>query len=292
MSTIQDVVLGLTRFWVDQGCALLAAADQPVAAAVMHPQAFPLLFGAAPCRLVFAQSVRRPLDGRHGVQPYRLAKHLQVEVVLKPAPDDLLPRYLDSLRALGFQLEEHDVRFAEGRWRAPGLAAWGMGWNVRIDGLGVSRLTVLQEAGGAALAPVSAELVYGVERLATSLAGAAAVFDVPWTDAGPSYGDLRRQEEREMSRYAFEVAGIDQLSAALDAAAAEAERCLDAGLSVSGYEAALRASHTLDLLAARGALAADRKLAGVERVRSLIGRAAQAWQRGDAAEPEGDGDAG
>lgn len=256
---LQDACLRLLRFWTDEGCLLLPAHDEPLIAGILHPRAFLSLLETPPRCFVFWQGVRRPLDGRHGSQPYRLARHLQLVALLRPAPDDLIGRFLASLRALGIGLENHDVRFTEGRWSLPGAAAWGLGWNVRVDGVGVARITFIQGIAGRRPAPVAAEIAYGLERLLTCVSGSASAYDVAWAAGGPPFGDLWRQHEETLSRHAFEVAEPDHLRASMAGNAAEAQACLDAGLPLAACAAALRDLYLLDLLAAR------RDLAGRER---------------------------
>lgn len=277
-ANLQDTVLRLTRFWVEEGCLVLPGADQPLAAGIEHPQAFAGLFGEAPYRRVFVQTVRRPADGRHGTQPYRLARHQQVVVLLRPAPDELLPIYLRSLRAVGAQLDLHDLRFAEGDWRSAVLDAWGLGWNVRLDGLGVTRVTWVQQAGGQSLDPVAAEITYGVERLVTCLAEAPSTYDIDWSAGGPRYGALRRRDEEEASRHAFAVVETETLRARFEGHREEAERCLAAALPGVAYEAVLRAADALAMLSARRALAPGERRQAEEGLGQLVSRAVRAWQ--------------
>jgi len=228
--TLQDAILRLSRFWADEGCLLLTPCDFRINAGTLHPDVFSALLGPEPCRLAYLQPVRRPLDGRLGRHPYRLAKHLQFQVVIQDPADDLRDVYLRSLQDLGLELGVHDLRFVEWSWEAPALGGTGRGWHVLLDGLGVSRVTYLLELAGAALEPVGLEISYGLERLLMCLAGARSAYLLPWAENGPEYGRLRRAEEIEMSRWATELADPEVLGQQLALAESEAQRCLDAGL--------------------------------------------------------------
>ena len=273
-STLQGAILGLTRFWTQRGCLLLPGCDFEVSAGTLHPETFFRLLEADPWRATYVQPVRRPLDGRRRDHPFRFLKHLQLQVVLKPAPRDVRSLYIESLEALGCRLAVHDLRFAEWRWESQVIDGWGSGWRVLIDGLGVTRLTFLQQAAGRELDPVTVELSYGLGRLAMVLGDLPAADDVLWGDEGPTYGDLRRGEESQLSRYVFEIADADTVVRELDAAASEAERCLAAGLARPAYERALGALRGIDLLEARGALSAPDRDRWSAKVRKLVGAAA------------------
>lgn len=252
---LQTVVQRLMRFWIAEGCFFVPSHDAPILAPLQHPRVFLGLFDDdGPRRTALLQPVRRPRDSRYGDQPYRLARHLQLQILLNPNPDDLMASYLRSLRAIGLQLDLHDVRFAESRWEMPALDTWGEGWSVRIDGMGVTRLTVLQAAGGVSLTPVRAEIVYGIERLTTCLAGAASAYDVPWASGGPSYGALHRHDEREHARFDLELVEVAGLDAAWRHGLESADRALAAGLGRTAFDAAMDALHALERQAARGVL--------------------------------------
>lgn len=252
--SVQDACLRLTRFWAEEGCLLLPAHDEPLVAGILHPHAFLSLVDPRPRSFVYVQPVRRPLDSRHGGHSFRLAQHLQMVTVLRPAPDAVTARFLASLRALGIGLEKHDVRFTEGRWTLPGAAAWGLGWNVRVDGVGVARITFIQGVAGQRPRPVGVEIAYGIERLLTCATGVASVYDVAWSAGGPVVGDLWRPHEESLARLAFEVADPDHLRARLAANAAEAEACLEAELPTAACAAAVRDLYLVDMLTARRAL--------------------------------------
>lgn len=277
MPTLQDTILELSRFWANEGCLLLPPCDFEVPAGTMHPDAFFRLFGRKSWRGAYLQPIRRPLDGRHGKHPYRLSKHLQFQVQLKAPPEDVPGLYLRSLEALGFVLVEHDVRFAEWKWESRSLGARGLGWHVQLDGLGVTRLTYLQQAAGRPLEPVSAEISYGVERLSMALAETRNVFHLRWTVDGPEYGRLRQRDEVELSRYASEVADVDYLRRGLGELEREARRCLEADLLRPAYELAIKALQPIELLETRGELSARERDGWLDRVRALVAAAADRY---------------
>ncbi len=264
--SLQDTILHLQWFWAAQGCVLLPPCDFEVPFATLQPDAFFRILGPEPCRVAYLQPVRRPLDGRYGRHPYRLGKHLQFQVVLKPPPRDVQSLYLESLEALGLELALHDVRFAEWRWQPRSLGARGSGWHAQLNGLGVTRLTFLDRVAGRDLDPVCVELSYGLERLVMILQGAASAFDLGWSESGAEYGRLRQRDEEELSRYAFEIADVAGLRRRLEMLDEEAGRCLEAGLSRPAYELAVRCLKLIDLLEARGELSARQRARLLERV--------------------------
>ena len=282
--TLQDAVSRLQRFWESHSCVRLPPCDFPVPFATLHPDAFFRILGSEPWRVTYVQPVRRPLDGRYGEHPFRLCKHHQLEVVLKPPPGDLRRIYLESLTALGYDLLVHDVRFAEWIWEPRSLGARGWGWHALIDGLGVTRLTVLQRLADRDLEPASVEISYGLERLLLPLQGATSVFDVDWSPGGIDYGRLRRRDEQETSRYVFETADVDTQRQRLEAGDREAQRCLEAGLAKPGYELAVRCLEPIDMLEARGAASARQRMLWLDRVRSRV-IAAAGLHRSEASSP-------
>src|SRR5574342_231373 len=203
--SFQDVILGLTRFWAEQDCVIQQPFDIEVGAGTMHPETFFRVLGPEPYRVAYVQPSRRPADGRYGENPNRLYKHAQLQVILKPGPADVQDVYLQSLEALGIQLRHHDIRFYEDNWEAPTLGAWGIGWEVRLDGLEITQFTYFQQCGGFDLNPVSVELTYGLERIAAFLQRTASVYELNW-GGGKTYGDLRLEEERQLSAYSFDLA--------------------------------------------------------------------------------------
>lgn len=273
-ASLQETLLRLTQFWTGQGCLWLPSCDFEVEAGILHPDSFFRLLGPEPWRAVFLQPVRRPLDGRRREHPYRLQKHLQLQVVLKPPPPDVQSLYLQSLEALGCELAVHDLRFAEWNWQSTALDAWGSGWHVLIDGLGITRLTFLQEAAGETLAPPTAELSYGIERLTMLLAGKPSADDLDWVAGGPVYGDLRRSDEAELSRYVFEVADVGSLRRQLEELLGESDRCLEAGLVRPAYELAVRSLQSVEVLEARGDLATFERRQRLAEVQQRVRAAA------------------
>jgi glycyl-tRNA synthetase alpha chain len=227
--------------------------------------------------VAYVQPSRRPADGRYGDNPFRLGKHYQLQVILKPSPDDVQALYVRSLEALGLDLAVHDLRFEEDNWEAPTLGAAGVGWQVMLDGMEITQFTYFQQAGGQELSPVSVEITYGLERLTMFLALARSVYDVEWVAGGPTYGQVRRPEEVELSRYYFELADVELFRLLFDGHEREAGRCLEAGLVVPAYECALKCSHAFNVLDARGAVSVTERVALIKRVRDLAVACARAW---------------
>jgi glycyl-tRNA synthetase alpha chain len=283
MLTLQSLIADLLAYWAEQGCLIEQPYDLPVGAGTMHPATFLRVLGPEPWRCAYVQPSRRPADGRYGENPFRLGKHLQLQVVLKPSPDDVQAMYLKSLERLGIVLPDHDVRFEEDNWESPTLGAWGVGWQVVMDGMEITQFTYFQQAGGIDLSPISAEITYGLERIAMFLSRVQSVYDVMWNET-LSYGDVRRQEERELSKYASETADVETAALLLDRYEAEAQRALDAGLVIPAYEATLGCSHQFNILDARGAVSATDRVGLIRRVRELACACARAWvARGETA---------
>ncbi|MEP6471018.1 MAG: glycine--tRNA ligase subunit alpha [Acidobacteriota bacterium] len=291
MLTLQRLIAELCAFWESEGCLIEQPYDNPVGAGTMHPATFLRVLGPEPWRCAYVQPSRRPADGRYGQNPFRLAKHLQLQVVLKPSPDDVQQIYLRSLERLGIAAADHDIRFEEDNWESPTLGAWGVGWQVVMDGMEITQFTYFQQAGGIDLAPISAEITYGLERIAMFLNKVDSIYDVPWTES-LTYGQVRRSEEEELSRYYFEVADVEFAALLLDRWEAEARRALAAGLVIPAYEATLACSHQFNVLDARGAVSATDRVGVIRRVRDLACACARAYvaTRGAAAaavtEPE------
>ena len=242
----------------------------------MHPETFFRVLGPDPWRVVHVQPARRPADGRYGENPNRLAKHHQLQLILKPAPPDIQDLYLASLAACGVEPAGHDLRFEEDDWAAPTLGAWGIGWQVLLDGLEISQFTYFQQAGGRDLAPIPVEITYGLERLAMALQDRDDVYDLEWAP-GVDYRSVRLADEQQSSRYAFEEADIEGLSRGFDDAIAEGERLIGKGLVIPGYEHCLRASHLFNLLDARGAVSVSDRPSRILAVRRLALRAAAGY---------------
>ena len=268
--TFQEAILKLQQFWAAQGCLLLPPCDFEVPFAALHPEAFFRTLGSAPWRGAYLQPVRRPLDGRYGLHPYRLSRHHQFEVVLKPPAKEVQAIYLASLEALGLDLSLHDIRFAEWQWSPRSLGATGVGWHALIDGLGVTRLTYLERLADRDLEPASVEISYGVERLLMLLQGAPSAYVVSWSGEGSDGGRGRRRDEEEVSRYVFETADVEDLFLRLGALEREAGRCLAAGLARPAYELAVRCLEPVDVLQARGAVSGRERERWLDRVRERV----------------------
>ena len=291
MLTLQRVIAELCAFWESEHCLIEQPYDQPVGAGTMHPATFLRVLGPDPWRCAYVQPSRRPADGRYGQNPFRLAKHLQLQVILKPSPDDVQDVYLRSLESLGIVAAEHDIRFEEDNWESPTLGAWGVGWQVVMDGMEITQFTYFQQAGGLDLAPISAEITYGLERIAMFLNKVDSIYEVPWTES-IRYGEVRRVEEEELSKYYFEVADTALTALLLDQYEAEAKRALAAGLVIPAYEATLACSQQFNVLDSRGAVSATERVGLIRRVRDLACACAQAYvsarggPRTPVAEPE------
>jgi len=272
----QSIILRLQEFWAGRGCLIETPWDVEVGAGTMHPATFLRVLGPEPWNVVYAQPSRRPADARYGENPFRLGKHYQMQVILKPSPLDVQDLYLESLAAIGLDLTRHDIRFEEDNWESPTLGAWGVGWQILLDGMEVTQFTYFQQAGGIDLDPIAAELTYGVERLAMFLSRSKSVFDIEW-GSGFGYGPIRKQEEVEFSKYWFELADVPLHWKLLDAFEAEANRCLDAGLALPAYDFTLKCSHMFNTLDARGAISVTERVGVIKRVRDLAVRCAHLY---------------
>jgi glycyl-tRNA synthetase alpha chain len=276
MPTFQEVILRLQAFWDKQGCVLLQPYDIEVGAGTFHTATFLRAIGPEPWKAAYVQPSRRPKDGRYGENPNRLQHYYQYQVVLKPSPANIQDLYLDSLRALGIDTGEHDIRFVEDDWESPSLGAWGLGWEVWLNGMEVTQFTYFQEVGSLPCRPVLGEITYGLERLAMYLQDVENVFDLVWTP-GVTYGDVFHQNEVEQSQYNFEHADIDWLLAQFSKFESEAKRLMGLGLPLPGFEMVMKASHTFNLLDARGAISVTERAAYIGRVRALAREVAQAY---------------
>ena len=269
MQTFQELILELSEFWAGRGCVLQQPYDLEVGAGTMHPDTFLRVLGPEPWRVAYVQPSRRPADGRYGDNPFRLGKHHQFQVILKPAPADVQAVYVESLRAIGLDLTVHDLRFEEDNWEAPTLGAWGLGWQVMLDGMEITQFTYFQQAGGLDLKPISAEITYGLERITMFLGLKSSIYDIDWVPGGVGYGQVRHQDEYEMSKYAFEIADVGFLQRQFDGFEREAQRCLEQGLVLPAYECALKCSNSFNLLDARGAVSVSERVGLMKRVRDL-----------------------
>jgi len=276
----QELIRSLKDFWGSRGCLVMEPIDLEVGAGTFHPATFLRALGPEPWRAAFVQPCRRPTDGRYGENPNRMQHYYQFQVVLKPSPPDMQSLYLESLQHLGIDPLVHDIRFVEDNWESPTLGAWGIGWEVWLNGMEITQFTYFQQVGGLDCAPVMGEITYGLERLAMYLQNVECVYDLVWceTPHGPvTYGDVFLQNEKEMSRYNFELAQTKQVSSAFDAAEQQAARLLAEHLPLPAYEQVLKASHAFNLLDARGAISVTERQRFILRIRDLAKAVAEAY---------------
>ena len=274
--TFQEVILRLQSFWDKQGCALLQPYDIEVGAGTFHTATFLRAIGPEPWNAAFVQPSRRPKDGRYGENPNRLQHYYQYQVVLKPSPDNIQELYLQSLEALGINLKEHDIRFVEDDWESPTLGAWGLGWEVWLDGMEITQFTYFQQVGSQDIKPVASEITYGLERLAMYIQGVENVYDIQWTD-DYTYGDVFHQNEYEQSVYAFDLSDEKLLFELFDKYEAEAVRVIAEGYVHPAYDYVLKCSHAFNLLDARGAISVSQRTAFIGRVRKLARLCAECY---------------
>jgi len=280
MLTFQQIILRLQDYWDQQGCALLQPYDMEVGAGTSHTATFLRAIGPEPWRAAYVQPSRRPKDGRYGDNPNRLQHYYQYQVVLKPAPPDILDLYIGSLKAIGIEPTDHDIRFVEDDWENPTLGAWGLGWEVWLNGMEVTQFTYFQQVGGIDCNPTTGEITYGLERLAMYLQGVESVYDLVWTDRDGyrlTYRDVFHQNEVEQSTYNFEHANATVLFQHFNDFEAQAKRLMEVPLALPAYEAALKAAHTFNLLDARGAISVTERAAYIGRIRNLSRAVAQAY---------------
>jgi glycyl-tRNA synthetase alpha chain len=285
--TFQDLILQLSHFWVKQGCVLQQPYDVEVGAGTMHPETFLRVLGPSPYSVAYVQPSRRPADGRYGENPNRLYKHTQLQVILKPSPTDIQDVYLKSLGAIGIDLKDHDIRFEEDNWESPTLGAWGIGWQVLLDGLEITQFTYFQQCGGIDLDPISVELTYGLERICAFLQGVDSVYELLWS-ADKSYGYIRLAEEQQFSEYSFNRSDAALIRSEFELHEKQAKELLD-GLSntkgkdraryplLAAYDHCLKCSHLFNLLDARGAISTTERATLMARVRALACRVAPAY---------------
>jgi len=278
--TFQDLIFALQHYWSAQGCVILQPYDMEVGAGTFHTATFLRAIGPEPWSAAYVQPSRRPTDGRYGDNPFRLQHYYQFQVVIKPSPLNILDLYLGSLRALGFDTRVHDVRFVEDNWESPTLGAWGLGWEVWLNGMEVTQFTYFQQVGGLDCKPITGEITYGLERLAMYLQGVESLFDIVWTQ-GPNgavtYRDVFHQNEVEQSAYNFELADTEVLFRHFDEHEQACLKLLDAKLALPAYEQVLKASHTFNLLDARRAISVTERQRFILRVRTLSRAVAQAY---------------
>ena len=276
----QDLILQLQQYWAERGCVVMQPYDKEMGAGTFHPATFLRAVGPEPWSAAYVQPSRRPTDGRYGENPFRLQHYYQYQVVIKPSPDDLQDLYLESLRAIGIDLTVHDIRFVEDNWESPSLGAWGLGWEVWLNGMEITQFTYFQQVGGLECRPVTGEISYGLERLAMYLQDVSSIYDIVWAD-GPlgriTYGDVYHQNEVEQSRYNFEDADIDYLFNTFDHAEHEGERLIELNLALPAYEQMLVASHVFNLLDARQAISVSERQRFILRIRTLARAVAEAY---------------
>ncbi len=280
VSTFQGLIQALQTFWSDQGCVVMQPLDMEVGAGTFHPATFLRSIGPEPWRSAYVQPSRRPTDGRYGDNPNRLQHYYQFQVLLKPSPDNIQQLYLDSLKMMGFDPLEHDIRFVEDNWESPTLGAWGLGWEVWLNGMEVTQFTYFQQVGGLECRPVSGEITYGLERLAMYIQGVESIYDLVWThgpDGDVTYGDVFHQNEVEQSTYNFEHANTDELFHWFDVCESEGQKLIDAKLPLPAYEQVMKASHSFNLLDARHAISVTERQRFILRVRTLSRGVAEAF---------------
>ena len=280
VSTFQGLIQSLQTFWSEQGCVVLQPLDMEVGAGTFHPATFLRSIGPEPWRTAYVQPSRRPTDGRYGDNPNRLQHYYQFQVLLKPSPDNIQQLYLDSLSMMGFDPLEHDIRFVEDNWESPTLGAWGLGWEVWLNGMEVTQFTYFQQVGGLECRPVPGEITYGLERLAMYIQGVNSIYDLVWThgpDGDVTYGDVFHQNEVEQSAYNFEHANTEELFHWFDVCEAESQKLIEAQLPLPAYEQVMKASHTFNLLDARHAISVTERQRFILRVRTLARGVAEAF---------------
>jgi glycyl-tRNA synthetase alpha chain len=274
--TFQDIIMTLQKFWVEKGCILWQPYDIEVGAGTMNPATFLRVLGPEPWNVCYVEPSRRPKDGRYGENPNRLQHYYQFQVILKPTPENPQELYLESLQALGIDLTKHDIRFVEDNWESPTLGAWGLGWEVWLDGMEITQFTYFQQAGSLDLPEISVEITYGLERIATYLQGKDSVYDIVWAE-GLTYGDIYKEAERQWSIHNFEVADVDFLIKTFDMYEQEGYKLISLNLPIPAYDYALKCSHTFNLLDARGALSVNERARYIARVRNLARECAKAF---------------
>jgi glycyl-tRNA synthetase alpha chain len=274
--TFQEIILALHKFWAKQGCLLWQPYDTEKGAGTFNPATFLRCLGPAPWSVAYVEPSRRPTDGRYGENPNRLQHYYQYQVLMKPAPADIQTLYLASLKTIGIDPKRHDIRFVEDDWESPTLGAWGLGWEVWLDGMEITQFTYFQQVGGISLNPISVEITYGLERLAMYSQKKNSVFDILWTN-DRTYGSVHLEDEKQFSRYNFEEADVEKLRRHFEDWEGEARRLVDKGLVLPAYDAVMKCSHLFNLLDARGAISVTERVTYIGRVRGLARRAAETY---------------
>lgn len=274
--TLQELILSLHRYWADQGCVIHQPYDLEMGAGTFHPATFLRTLGPEPWRAAYPQPCRRPTDGRYGENPNRMQHYYQYQVVLKPSPDDIQALYLESLARLGINPKQHDIRFIQDDWESPTLGAWGLGWEVRLDGMEITQFTYFQEVGGIELNPITVEITYGTERIAMYLQQVDNVYDLAWTDE-VTYRDIHLETERQFSKYNFETSDASMLTATFQTFESECKRLIEQDLILPAYDYCIKTSHVFNLLDARGAISVAERTGYIARVRALAHRCAEGY---------------
>jgi len=272
----QEVIMTLNRYWMRKGCVLVQPYDMEVGAGTFHPATFLKSLGPEPWNVAYVQPSRRPTDGRYGENPNRLQHYYQYQVILKPSPSNIQKLFIQSLKVLGIDPKEHDIRFVEDDWESPTLGASGLGWEVWLDGMEITQFTYFQLAGSIELHPISVELTYGLERITMYLQGIDSVYDLKWNDS-ITYGDIHHQQEVEQSTYNFELADVDMLLALFNIYEKEATRVIQTSMVLPAYEYCLKCSHTFNLLDARGAISVTERTGYIARIRNLARACAEGY---------------
>jgi len=274
----QEIIMALQKFWAERGCLIWQPYDVEVGAGTMNPATFLKVLGPRRWYVAYVEPTRRPQDGRYGENPNRLQHYYQFQVILKPAPEDPQEIYLQSLKTIGIDVSRHDVRFVEDDWESPSLGAWGLGWEVWLDGMEITQFTYFQQAGGIDLEEISVEITYGLERIAMYIQGVDSVFDIKWNE-DLSYGDVFKEAEREWSVYNFDEANTDMLFKLFSMFEREAERLVERGLVLPAYDYLLKCSHTFNLLDARGVLSVRERARHIRKMSSMARRIAELYLR-------------
>ena len=279
--TFSQMILKLQTYWEKQGCALMQPYDMPAGAGTFHPATFLRSLGKKPWAVAYVAPSRRPTDGRYGENPNRLGAYYQFQVLIKPSPDNIQELYLKSLENLGFDLKNHDIRFVEDNWESPSLGAWGLGWEVWLDGMEVTQFTYFQQVGGIAVDMVSAEITYGLERIAMYLQNVDSVYDIVWSECGENkitYKDVHKRDEFEHSKYNFEVSDVEILNKQFENAYKECQNILEQNLALPAYDYCLLAAHTFNLLDARGAISVAKRQDYMLKIRELSKKCAEIYK--------------
>ena len=286
--TFQEIIFTLENYWSEKGCIIGKSYDVEQGAGTMHPFTFLKVLDSKPWNVAYVQACRRPADGRYGENPNRLQRYFQFQVILKPSPENSQELYLGSLEALGINPYAHDIRFVEDDWESPTLGAWGLGWEVWLDGMEITQFTYFQQAGGITLHPVSVEITYGLERIAMYIQNVDNVFDIVWTD-GVKYGDLYKEAEYQWSVYNFEEADVDMLFDLFSKYEKESKRLIEKGLVLPAYDFCLKCSHVFNVLDARGAISVAERASYIGRVRKLANLCAKGYLKKEEGVNTGEG---